>query len=229
MASGMIDRMGEAAKTSAAAPKSRQGTVIALIAGNLVPLFGVLFFGWSVLVTFLIFWIENVLIGFYTVLRISMSQRNKEEPGKPATFGHRLHGALFFICLYGIFTLAHGAVVLGLFATVDTGSRTRRAPDFDELMTAISPDVLAFAALALLITRGMEFYLEFVRPRAYATAAFEDATTGPIGRMILLHVALIGGGALAMQYRSPVLALVVLIVLKTAGELIFSRVRTKAG
>src|SRR5438128_1777645 len=38
-------------------------TAVVLIAANLVPLAGVLFFGWSVFATLLLFWVENVIVG----------------------------------------------------------------------------------------------------------------------------------------------------------------------
>jgi len=36
-----------------------------LILSNLVPLFGVLFFGWSISTILILYWSENAIIGFY--------------------------------------------------------------------------------------------------------------------------------------------------------------------
>jgi len=45
-------------------------TAVVLIAANLVPLAGVLFFGWSVFATLLLFWVENVIVGVFNILRM---------------------------------------------------------------------------------------------------------------------------------------------------------------
>ena len=43
-------------------------SILALIAANLAPLFGVLFFGWDAAAIVLLYWIENLIIGAYNVL-----------------------------------------------------------------------------------------------------------------------------------------------------------------
>jgi hypothetical protein len=40
-------------------------SVFAIIAANQLPLLGVLFWGWSVFALLLLFWPENVIIGFF--------------------------------------------------------------------------------------------------------------------------------------------------------------------
>jgi hypothetical protein len=45
-------------------------SILALIAANLAPLFGVLFFGWDAAAIVLLYWIENLIIGAYNVLRM---------------------------------------------------------------------------------------------------------------------------------------------------------------
>ena len=56
---------------SAAAARLRlPPSALVLVAANLVPLAGVLFFGWSVFATLLLFWVENVIVGGFNVLRM---------------------------------------------------------------------------------------------------------------------------------------------------------------
>ena len=49
-------------------------SALVLVAANLVPLAGVLFFGWSVFSTLLLFWVENVIVGAFNVLRMLVAQ-----------------------------------------------------------------------------------------------------------------------------------------------------------
>jgi hypothetical protein len=221
----MIDRMGEPVASAAAVPKARLGTALALVAANLLPLCGVLFLGWDLVVAFLIFWLENVVIGFYAVLQILVAQESRDESGKPETLGARLWNAFFFSCFYGMFTLFHGMVVLGVFGVHAYRAKFGRQPDTGELLGTLPMDALCAAALALLVIRGLEFYLEVIRPRP--GDAREDAAGAALGRMFFLHVVLLGGGALAMKFGAPVIALVLMVGLKAAGDLIAYRLSRK--
>ena len=45
-------------------------SLASLLGANIVPLIGVLFFNWDAGVVVLLYWLENVVIGFYNILRI---------------------------------------------------------------------------------------------------------------------------------------------------------------
>ena len=49
-------------------------TVLFLIAVNLIPLFGVLFFGWSLFSIMFLYWIEKGIIGLFNVFKIALSR-----------------------------------------------------------------------------------------------------------------------------------------------------------
>ncbi len=49
-------------------------SAIVLLAANLIPLVGVLFFGWSLLTILVLYWIENGIVGFWNVPKIVMAQ-----------------------------------------------------------------------------------------------------------------------------------------------------------
>ena len=48
-------------------------TVIALVLANLVPLYGVLFLGWETFPLVFLFWLENVIVGAFNVLKMLMA------------------------------------------------------------------------------------------------------------------------------------------------------------
>src|ERR1051325_10696525 len=85
-------------------------SALVLVAANLVPLAGVLFFGWSVFATLLLFWVENVIVGGFNVLRMLWAQ-----PDNPLTWVAKAGMIPFFIVHYGMFTTVHGLFVLTLF------------------------------------------------------------------------------------------------------------------
>src|SRR5687768_2930272 len=63
-----------------------KASVLALMATNLVPLFGVLFLSWDTFEIVGLYWIENVIIGGINVLKIATCFPNSSELD-PTKFG----------------------------------------------------------------------------------------------------------------------------------------------
>ena len=45
-------------------------SLLALLVANLVPLIGVLFFAWDLVLVLALFWIENIIIGVFNLLKM---------------------------------------------------------------------------------------------------------------------------------------------------------------
>lgn len=199
-----------------------------LVAANLVPLAGVLLLGWDLGTIMVLFWAENIVIGFYAILRVALVAR-----------WSALFLVPFFAVHYGIFTAGHGLFVFTVFAA-DT--------PFAELARAVVPGVVA-----LLASHGWSFVANFLRggemrrmrdalalvklrksaPGTWTTElvqaeveehsrGFLDASqlmTAPYRRILVMHLTIIGGGFLLLLLRSPVWALALLVVLKTVMDL----------
>ena len=77
--------------------------LISLLAANAIPLVGVLFAGWDAFGIVLLYWAENLAVGFYNVLKIAFVKVKdpKEHLGK-------LFMIPFFIIHFGGFTGGHG-------------------------------------------------------------------------------------------------------------------------
>ena len=89
---------------------SSVGALVALVLANLVPLAGVLWFGWSIWTILTIYWVENGIVGFYNVLKMA------------AVSGIGKLGVIpFFILHYGMFWLVHGIFILTLPSFVPFG------------------------------------------------------------------------------------------------------------
>src|SRR5262245_22739157 len=88
--------------------------LLGILAVNLIPLIGVLWFGWSVFEVLLLYWFENVAIGFTHAARLAISTRtNKVADGLSTT--------TFFALHYGLFTFVHGIFVIVFFGVVGGG------------------------------------------------------------------------------------------------------------
>ena len=175
---------------------------LALIAANLVPLAGVLFFGWDLASVIVLFWAESAVIGFYTVLKMAVV-------GKLAA----LVAVPFFIGHFGGFMAVHFLLIYGLFVRGATASG--QAPGVREALQQIfGPLWLSLAAL--FISHGVSFFDNFLGRREYLRTTMKTLMATPYNRIIVMQLALIFGGWIILLLKSPVPALALLILFKTA-------------
>ena len=180
-----------------------------LVAANLVPLAGVLFFGWSVFGTLLLFWLENVIVGVFNVLRMACAQ-----PQNPALWAGKLFLIPFFVLHYGGFVTVHGILVLTLF-----GGMTKGFPGPATFVDAVRNTGIAPAAWALVLSHGVSFAFNYIGSGEYRTTQLQTLMARPYGRVVVLHFVILAGGFLVLALGSPLLPLALLVVLKTGLDL----------
>ena len=193
------------------------GAVVALVVANLIPLIGVLFFGWSVWNILVIYWLENGIVGLINVLKMSVATGDEVTPGvtfmvngRPATSATKMGLIPFFIVHYGIFWFVHGIFVLTLPAFFSLMS--------DDGMTLdIGPVV--FAALGLAISHGLSFWWNFLHGGEYRRTAAAALMFAPYKRLVALHITIIFGAFAVMFTGAPAAAVAVLVAIKTAIDL----------
>ncbi|HAS04845.1 MAG TPA: hypothetical protein DCR71_03680 [Dehalococcoidia bacterium] len=179
-------------------------SVWALIIANLYPIIGVIFFDWQTYPLLLFFWTENLVIGFYTVLKMLVASGDN---AKPAV---KLFTVPFFCLHYGIFTLVHGVFVVALFGSIladdsiNAGTLTQQVLDYQ----------LFWGVLALLISHGISFFKNYIGRNEYQQAELTKLMFQPYGRVVILHITIIIGGFLSVFLGSPLVALLFLIILK---------------
>ena len=177
----------------------------ALIAANLVPLVAVALGWWSTYEVVLLFWAENVVIGLLQLLRFATVAALA---GKSAALGV----AVFFALHYGMFTFVHGVFVATLFAPGD-------AEPAEALALLLSPEALLFGVGALAASHLVSFAVNFVGGGEYRRIEPAALMMTPYGRVVVLHLAIIIGGALTMALKEPAIGLVVLVLLKIGLDL----------
>ena len=98
---------------------SAPAAIALLVASNLVPLVGVLFWGWNLWSIIILYWIENGIVGALNVPKMLLARGGD---GAGGTQGRVLMTA-FFCVHYGLFWFVHGIfvwLVLPLFAGFGT-------------------------------------------------------------------------------------------------------------
>jgi len=191
--------------------------VVALVVANLIPLIGVLFFGWSVWNILVIYWLENGIVGVINVLKMSVATGDEVTPGvtfmvngRPATSATKMGLIPFFIVHYGIFWFVHGIFVLTLPAFFSLMS--------DDGMT-LDLGPVVFAALGLAISHGLSFWWNFLHGGEYRRTAAAALMFAPYKRLVALHITIIFGAFAVMFTGAPAAAVAVLVAIKTAIDL----------
>lgn len=199
----------------------------ALIIANLVPLWGILFAGWDAFAILLLYWAENLAVGFYTVLKMICVKA----PNPVAHLG-KLFSIPFFIMHYGGFIGIHGVFVLAFF---------RHEMNMDHLnwpcflvfpqilfrvigqMWSVMPPGMIIPLIGLFASHGISFIVNFLIKGEYATIKSDTVMFQPYPRMVVMHVALILGGFGVAAIGSPLPVLFVLVGIKTAIDVALHR------
>jgi len=180
----------------------RSLSVFSLIAANLVPLLGVIFFDWNLSAILVLYWSENVVIGLFNVVKMASAQGSVKGSGmtlnnKPVTAGSRIPLIGFFIVHFGMFTLGHGVFVFSVFA--------KELPALADLLPAF---------LVLIASHGFSFGFNFIGGGEFRRVSFTALFLQPYKRVIIMHLTVILGAGAAGVLQKPMMALVVLVALK---------------
>ena len=196
----------EIAQPAAAAPRRLPlASVLARVAANLVPLAGVLFWGWKLHEVIVLFWAESAVIGFYTLLKMAVVGR-----------WLAIFAGAFFVGHFGGFMSIHFFFIYEMFVR-PLHAWEREPGAYEALIRLFTP--LWPALLALFLSHGFSFALNFIARGEYRGATISSLMVAPYRRVTLMQVALIFGGWLVLALNNPLPALVLLIVLKVATDL----------
>ncbi|MHC4146800.1 MAG: DUF6498-containing protein [Planctomycetota bacterium] len=178
--------------------------LLTLIAANVVPLFGAVFWDWNTFNILFLYWAENLAVGFYTILKMVFFP--VPDPAKRLSLGAFLVKTCFivpFTIHYGLFTAIHGFLVLMFFRNENTGS-------------VMSPYMIG-ALVALFLSHGVSFVRNYLIKGEYASFnLMKVVIIGPYSRIMVMSIVVFVGGCGVMTLGSPLVGLVLLIALKTA-------------
>jgi hypothetical protein len=184
----------------------RSPSVIILIVANLVPLYGVLFWGWDLFTLMVAYWMETAAIGFWNIVHMALLAR-----------WFALFMVPFFIVHFGGFMLGHFLFLWQMFG----GGWNENVESVAAFLRSIPVGWgvwIAFAAL--FISHGLSFLFNAFRPwwrgdvERHDQNAAQRVMMGTYGRVMVMHFTLLFGAALVAYFETPAAAFVLLIVLK---------------
>ena len=184
------------------------------LAIDLLPVYGVLAWGWTAVPLVLLYWMENVVAGVMTLPRIVFSG---------ATFGvtgfvFGLFLSVFFVFHYGLFCMIHGTFLMG-FASFASGPETMSSiPMMDivgmfeySLRSGLHVDWMLYAIAGFQV---IVFVWEFLIKGEWKTTNPMVEMFSPYSRIIVLHFALFVGAGALFLLGEPMLGVLALIVFR---------------
>lgn len=175
-----------------------------LVIANLIPIVGVLFWGWELFDVVFVYWLESLIVGFFTMLKFL-----------PIAHASSVFLIPFFWLHYGAFVCVH---FLFIYATFGGGEEMSFfIPPLDLLLTFIAGVVFGF--VALFISHGHSFIANFMRRREYLHLTSERVMQAPYKRIIVLQLTIMMGAFGVMEFNWPVASMAAVIVVKTLFDI----------
>ena len=169
----------------------------ALAIANVIPLIGALGWGWGLRSVMLLYWAENVIVGFWALARM-------------LTVGGVLAVPIgvFFCVHFGLFMFVHLMFVLGL--------TSEPAAPFDPFSdrAAVLAQVSLPALIALFVSHGISFARNFLIGGERGRTSVQVEMMRPYPRMAVMHVAIIAGAFFIMLLGQQTALLAILVLLK---------------
>lgn len=203
-----------------------------LLVSNFIPLLGVLYWGWDTFILLMLYWLETLIIAFWTLLRILVAGDFSSN-----FFGEivsRIFMFAFFLVHSGGFMLGHFIFLWAFFGRgwvqeipVSNSLSSLPVEAFWEKMVVANGLLIPLAVS--FVGRGIAFLFEMSKLPLWKRLVSEDAGQGRkagslvgglYGRIITMHVVIIIGAILAQKFGA-LAPLLLLIVVKTAVDLWF--------
>ncbi len=189
--------------------------IAGIVVGNLIPIFGVLVLGWDAGAILILYWIENFIVGAFTLPRILMAQGPAPAPGSViggTPLAARIALGSFFCVHYGIFWAVHGVFAFILAASFDSGATT-------SLLGNGFSWSFALAVAATVAIQGAAFWRDWLKSGLWRTSTPSAEMFRPYGRLIVLHMTVLLGAFGLASAGAPAWTMILLCVGKMLIEL----------
>lgn len=191
-----------------------KASIASLIIANIFPVFGVIYWNWSLSELLIVYWLENLIIGGFNILKMVFS--------KEVIFS-KLKTIGMFCFIYGLFWTVHGML---LFNSVIPSITDNPNIGSHSINTTIEFSIKSVLG-ALLLSHLISFYQNFLRWRRDLDFPAFAYMFAPFGRVFLLHILIIASAFLAYVIGASVAVLVVFVVLKIILDVIAHLISNK--
>lgn len=196
----------------------RSPSVIALLLVNIGFMIAAIVMEWKVFDMVLIFWVENLVIGFWNIPKIAMASKPTEvredtDNNLPPGCGKFVFVPFFMIHFFG-FCLVHGIFIFVLF-----GERGMGRSAVWEKASSLDPTILWLAILGMFVSHGVSFFVNFIGKKEFERVSPTRQMMSPYKRIVLVHLVVMLGGFVLKSIGGSVIILAVFFLLKTLIDL----------
>lgn len=196
-----------------------------------MPLVGVLFFAWEASLVLALFWIENLIIGVFNIVKmLTLTIKNRHPKG--------LFLSAFFLVHYGLFCSVHGSI---LWEILDLGDihQVPYLADVPEGIASIFSDgaavlisfimlhgtALWLGIIGLTLSRLASFIENFILRGEIFKLTPSELMGQPYGQIVVMHAGLIFGAFAIEKLGSPIWLLVIIVLFKLVVDVVQHRRR----
>jgi len=204
-----------------------------LLLANLVPLIGVIYWGWDAFLLLMLYWMETAIIAFWTYVRITsvpLTTMLAEQSGSATPMASRVVVLIFFMVHSGIFMTVHFVFLWVLFSGA-WAQRVHGPVDFARQIVIQSglwvPLLLMFAVRGF---AAISENREWARVLPSNTPGVGAIVGGLYARIVIMHMVVLLGAWVAIAFGSALGPIILLVVLKTlvdVGLFVISDVRAR--
>ena len=198
----------------------RDPLAVAVLIVDLLPILAVLVFGWAATPLVALYWLENLVIGLFTILRMAASAA-----GNLGNLLTLLFIIPFFTVHYGMFCYGHGVFIQALSAR-GVGSGNPAPLELVNWAINTGQGMVWFVA-AILSINLVIYVADYLLKGEFRNANPQIEMFAPYGRIVTLHVAILLGAVFALGTNEPLLGVLFLIFLRVVFGMILSALRQR--
>jgi hypothetical protein len=187
--------------------------LVCLVLVNCVPLFGVTLLGWKASEIILLYWTENIVVGFYCVLKMMFAKVPspivKEQLFSPITL---------FIFYFSVFTLIHGVFVLG-FLLLDNPVDPKSSSGANMALPYLGLFFWVNVGL-FFVSHGVSFISNYIIKGECYNVKPENVMNQPVKRLIVMNMTIVIGAYLGYLIELTLGVLLGLVIIKTGLDVV---------
>lgn len=189
------------------------------LAVDLAPVWAVFVFGWTATPLVALYWLENLVIGAFTILRMIGTALSSVVSLVMALFT-----VPFFFFHYGMFCFVHGIFVRA-FAVGGAGGEFEPV-SLIQWALGTAPEMIGFVA-AIAGVSLLYYVFDFLGRGEYKTSNPQAEMFSPYGRIVTLHVAILLGAGVAFTLNEPLAGVLLLIFIRVVFGIVMTVMRRR--
>lgn len=194
-----------------------------IIAANLIPVYGVLYEGWSATEVFFVYCLETIIIGIFNLVKMAIVTAVRRTDtwynGPSRTQQHGLFFMFFFLVHYGMFVAIQMSIFFGVSGIVKDGSLSLFSffYKWPQLLGSNSYTMLT----GFVISYGFGMIYNFILPGKYKTTPLMVLLFQPYIRIFIQQFAVILG-SMFLSFGAGKAFIIVFAMIKIFFEVVIN-------